>query len=281
MSTRPPRPHAARTPAGRIILRLVAAGWLLGVVGLPVAAVVVAALAQGPVDALRALTGPVARAALWLTLWTAALVAVINALLGTLTAWLLVRHPCPGRQVLTALIDVPFAIPTVVVGLMLVGLYGPQNAAGAWLAERGLHVLFSPAGIVVALLIVTFPFVVRAVEPVLRSLDVDQEEAAYTLGAWPFTAFRRVTLPALLPAVATSALLTFARALGEFGAIVVVAGNLPRRTLTAPVYVFGAIEADRLHEASAMSLLLVVLSFSLVLAVDRFTRARIEEVAPR
>jgi sulfate transport system permease protein len=255
---------------GRASLRATATAFLLLVVLLPVASVFHAAFQQGAGAVVASLGSRVARAALWLTLWTAVLVALTNAVLGTLTAWVLCRYRFPGRALLNAIIDLPFAIPTVVTGLMLVVLYGPQQFVGAWLERHGLRVLFAAPGILLSLLFVTFPFVVRAVEPVLLELDRAEEEAAYTLGAWPLLTFRRVILPAILPAILTGALLTFARAVGEFGSVVIVAGNIPMRTLTAPVYVFGAIESGEPHAASAMSALLVVLSFGMMLAVDRF-----------
>lgn len=263
-----------RTPVGRWVLRALAAGFLLVLVGLPLAAVVVTAFRHGPAAAWHALTSPVARAALWLTVWTAALVTVVNAVFGTLTAWVLTRYRFAGRNLLAAVIDLPFAIPTVVTGLMLVVLYGPQNLVGAWLSAHGVRILFAPPGIVVALLLVTFPLVVRAVEPVLMELDADQEQAAFTLGAWPLAAFRRVVLPAIAPAILTGSLLTFARALGEFGSVVIVAGNLPGRSLTAPVFIYGAVESGAPQAASAMSALLVAISLGLILVVDRHARAR-------
>jgi len=194
--------------------------------------------------------------------------------MGTLTAWVLVRYRFPGHAAVNSIIDLPIAIPTLVTGVMLVVLYGPQQPIGAWFAGHGFKLLFAPAGIILALLFVTFPFVVRAVEPVLMEIDADQEEAAATLGASRRRTFVSVILPALAPALLTSCLLTFTRALGEFGSVVIVAGNIPRRTLTAPVYVFGAIESGETGAASAMSLLLIGLSALLIFAADRYARRR-------
>jgi sulfate transport system permease protein len=269
--------------AGTLSLRVVAIAFLLVMVALPLAAVLGAVLAGpgGLGAALRALGSRTARAALWLTVWTAAVVALVNAVMGTLTAWVLARYRFFGKAVLNAVIDLPFAIPTLVTGLMLVVLYGPQELLGRVLAAHGLHLLFAPAGIILSLLFVTFPFVVRAVEPVLMEVDFDQEEAATTLGASPFRTFVAVVLPALRPAVLTASLLTFTRALGEFGSVVVVAGNIPRRTLTAPVYVFGAIESGEPAAASAMSLLLVAVSAALIIMADRYTRVRARAIGVR
>ncbi|MBI4509461.1 MAG: sulfate ABC transporter permease subunit CysT [Deltaproteobacteria bacterium] len=274
MKGRGKRRHLA---TGRYLVRSIAAAFLILMIGLPIASIVAVTFEDGPVAAWRALTSPVALSALWLTAWTATVVTVINAVLGTLTAWVLTRYRFPGRALLSSMIDLPFAIPTIVTGLMLVVLYGPQNLVGAWFEQGGFRVLFAPPGIILALLFVTFPLVVRAVEPVLMEIEQEQEQAAFTLGAWPLTTFRLVILPAIAPAVLTGSLMTFVRALGEFGSVVIVAGNLPRRTLTAPVYVFGAIESGEAHAASAMSSLLVAVSLVTIMGVDRFARARKEK----
>jgi sulfate transport system permease protein len=158
---------------------------------------------------------------------------------------------------------------------MLVVLYGPQTALGSWLArEFGWRIIFAPPGIILALLFITFPFVVRAVQPVLQSLDREQEEAAATLGAGPWTIFRRVTLPAVWLPLTTGTLLSFARAIGEFGAIVIVAGNIPLRSQTAAVYVLGEVESENRLGASAMSVVMLMLAFGLILLVDWLQRGR-------
>jgi len=179
-----------------------------------------------------------------------------------------VRYRFFGNKLLNSLVDLPFAIPTLVTGVMLVVLYGPQRTLGAFLEARGIHIIFAQPGIVLALLFVTYPFVIRAVQPVLMEIDRSQEEAAWTLGASQWRTFREIILPAITPAIVTGALLSFARALGEFGSIVIVAGNIPRRTLTAPVYIFGQIESQNQRAASAMSVTLLALSFGLMLFVD-------------
>jgi sulfate/thiosulfate transport system permease protein len=186
----------------------------------------------------------------------------------------LVRFRFPGRKLLDVIIDLPFAIPTLVTGMMIVTLLGPRAALGQMLESAGLRVVYAPPAIMLALLFVTLPLVVRTVQPVLAEIDLAEEEAAYTLGASEWVAFRRITLPALAPAVISGALQSFARALGEFGSVVVVAGNIPRRTLTAAVHVFGEVESGDVHAASAMSLVLVTVSFCVVLVVDAFERRR-------
>lgn len=225
---------------------------------LPLAALIGHGLQDGLGAIGRALANPVVSDALALTFWTAALMALVNAVAGTATAWVLVRYRFPGRGLLSGLVDLPFSIPTLVTGVMLVVLYGPQSAMGGWLAANGLPIAFAPPGIVLALLFINVPFVVRAVEPVLMELDLAEEEAARTLGATDWTIFRRIVLPALLPAILSGTLQSFARALGEFGSIVIISGNVPHQTLTVPVHVFGEIESGSSASAAAVSLLLVL-----------------------
>ena len=195
--------------------------------------------------------------------------AAINAVFGFAVAWVLVRYRFPGKSLLNAIVDLPLAIPTLVTGVMLVVLYGPQSFIGAWLENQfNWRIIFAPPGIILALLFVNFPFVVRAVQPVLQNLDRESEEAAATLGAGAAMIFWRVTLPALWLPIASGALLSFARAIGEFGAIVIVAGNIPLRSQTAAVYVFGEVESANRQGASAMSIVMLSLAFTLVLFVD-------------
>lgn len=240
----------------------------------PVAVIARRALAGGVGPMVRALAHPVARSALFLTLETAAIMAAINAVMGTLVAYVLVRYRFTGKKILNLLIDLPFSIPTLVAGLMIVVLFGPDAPLGRAFAGAGVQVLFAPPAIVLALLFVTLPIVVRAVEPVLEEIDIAEEEAAATLGAGPITTFRRVVLPAISPAIVAGTLLSFARALGEFGSIVVVAGNLPKRSLTASVFVFGEIESGNTEAASAMSLVLIALSFLVLLSVSAYQRRK-------
>ncbi|MFZ1538709.1 MAG: ABC transporter permease subunit, partial [Chromatiaceae bacterium] len=187
-------------------------------------------------------------------------------------AWVLVRYRFPGRGLLSALVDLPFAIPTLVTGIMLVVLFGPQSALGAWLGVRGVPVAFAAPSIILALLFITMPFVVRAVEPVLLEQDPAEEEAAYTLGAGALTVFRRVLLPPIAPAILSGTIRSYARALGEFGSIVVVSGNIPLQTLTAPVYLFGEIESGRADVAAAVSVVLLAVALSLTFAARGIER---------
>jgi sulfate transport system permease protein len=261
----PPR----RAPWGRWGIQSAAWTYVTLLLLIPLAVIFQDGLKGGLGTLWHSISMPIAWSALKLTLWTSALMAVINAVMGTLTAFVLVRYEFPGKALLNAIVDLPLAIPTLVTGVMLVVLYGPQSIIGAWLKNQmDWRIIFAPPGIILALLFVNFPFVVRAVQPVLQSLDLESEEAAATLGAGPTTIFWRVTLPALWLPIASGALLSFARAIGEFGAIVIVAGNIPLRSQTAAVYVFGEVESANRQGASAMSIVMLSLAFALVLFVD-------------
>jgi sulfate/thiosulfate transport system permease protein len=259
---------ASPRPWGRWGLRTVSILWLVFMIVLPISTLIEHGLRDGIVVLWNEITSPIALAALRLTLIAAAIMTAINAVMGTMTAYVLVRYRFFGSRLLNSLIDLPFAIPTLVTGVMLVVLYGPQQLLGTWLEARGIQIIFAQPGIVMALLFVTYPFVIRTVQPVLMAIDRSQEEAAWTLGASRWQTFTKVILPMLTPAILTGSLLGFARALGEFGSLVVVAGNIPRSTLTAPVYIFGQIESQNQRGASAMSILLLTMSFALMLLVD-------------
>lgn len=269
----PTKARRVSRPWGQWSLRAVALIYLSVMLLLPLAAVLNDGLSGGLSGLWADITRPAAWAALRLSLWTAAVMTVINTIMGVLTAYVLVRYKFPGRSFLNAIIDIPFAIPTLVAGLMLVVLYGPQTAVGGFLKQQfGWQIIFAPPGIILALLFVSFPFVVRTVQPVLMEIDTDQEDAAATLGASGWRTFRRVLFPAIAPAVISGALLSFARALGEFGSIIVVAGNFPLRSQTAAVYVLSQIESDNQRAASAVSIVLLTLAFSLVFVVDFIQR---------
>ena len=265
----PPR----SAPAG-LMLRASALSYLGLMVLLPLAALGVESANLGPGAFWNALCDPFAVHALWLTFATAGVMVVINAVTGTATAWVLVRYRFPAKGVVSALIDLPFAVPTVVTGLMLVALYGPSSVLGAFLTKHGWDVIYQKPGIVLALLFVTYPFVVRTVQPVLLEMDRAEEEAATTLGASTFTTFRRVTLPTLWPSILTGAGLSFSRALGEFGSVVMVAGNRPLETKTGPMYIFGEIESGNRHGAMAVSVVLLACSLGILLALNRLQQAR-------
>ncbi len=203
--------------------------------------------------------------ALKLTLFTSAIVAVINAVAGTAIAWTLVRDRFPGQSFVNAIVDLPFALPTIVAGLTLLAIYGPKSPVG-------VNVAFTRWAILFALLFVTVPFVVRTVQPVLLELDRDMEEAAASLGARRFATFRRIVLPNILPAIFSGVALAFARAVGEFGAVVLISGNLPFKTEVASVYVFGRIESGDPGGAAAASVVILGITFAILLGIGGLRR---------
>jgi len=268
-------PSAPARLSGGLTVRALALTYLTVMLIIPLTVIFYDGLRDGLGGMWRSIMQPAAWHALMLSLWTAGVMALINAVMGTLTAYVLVRYSFPGKRLLNGVIDLPFAIPTLVTGVMLVVLYGPQRALGAWFDQNlGVKIIFAPPGIILALLFITFPFVTRAVQPVLESLDRDQEEAAATIGAGSWTIFRRVVLPAIAMPLTAGTLLSFARAIGEFGAIVIVAGNIPLRSQTAAVYVLGEIESENRRAASSMSVVMLTIAFGLVVLVDFLQRKR-------
>jgi sulfate transport system permease protein len=243
-------------PAGALSFGI-ATLWLSVIVLLPLAAVAVKGLEGGIGAFWDAVTAPQALAALRFTLLVSLAVAAINAVFGTIIAWVLVRDEFPGRRAVDALIDLPFALPTIVAGLTLLALYGPTSPVG-------IDVAFTQAAVAMALLFVTLPFVVRAVQPVLRELDTEMEEAAASLGAGPRRIFTSIVLPNLAPAILSGAALAFARAVGEFGSVVLLSGNIPFETQVASVYVFKQVESGATDAAAAVS---VVLLFSVLVVL--------------
>ena len=259
----------SQSPWGRRSLRGVAIVYLTVLLLIPLFVIVQDGLREGLGGLWHQVTLPIAWSALILTLWTAAIMTVINTIMGTLTAYVLVRYDFPGKTLLNSLVDLPLAIPTLVTGVMLVVLFGPQHALGAGLKEQfGISIIFAPPAIILALLFITFPFVVRTVQPVLLDLDRTQEDAATTLGAGSWTVFRRITLPPLILPMTSGALLCFARAIGEFGAVVIVAGNIPLYSQTAAVYVLGEVESENRLGASAVSIVMIAIAFGLMMLVD-------------
>jgi sulfate transport system permease protein len=234
--------------------------WLSIIVLLPLAAVVARSL-DGGLDAFwQSVSSRQAVSALRFTLLVALAAAAINAAFGTLIAWVLVRDRFPGKAAVNALIDLPFALPTIVAGLTLMALYGPKSPVG-------INVALTQLSVLLALLFVTLPFVIRAVQPVLLELDRDMEEAAASLGAGPRTIFARVILPNLLPAILSGAALAFARGVGEFGSVVLISGNVPFDTQVASVFVFKQIESDNSGGAAAVSVVLLLLSLLVLVGI--------------
>jgi len=232
---------------------------------LPLAAVVIKGTGNGWNGFWDALSNPSTAAALRLTVSQAFLVTAVNVVLGTVVAWVLVRDEFPGKGLIDLVIDVPFALPTIVAGLVLLSLYGPDSPLNLQFANTRV-------GIFIALLFVTVPFVVRAVQPVLLELDRDVEEAAASLGADRFTIFRRVVFPNLIPAIAAGTALAFARAVSEYGSLVLISGNLPFKTEVAAVRILSLNENDNPAGAAAVATVLLFVAVVTLLAIDGLRR---------
>jgi sulfate transport system permease protein len=244
--------------------------WLSLLVLLPLAAVVGRAFGRGGSGFWSAVTDPETAAALKLTLALAVGVAIVGAVMGTIVAWVLVREPFPGSRALELVIDIPFALPTVVAGVVMLAVYGGQTALAP-------NLVGTRVGLFVTLLFVTLPFTVRTVQPVLLDLDRDAEQAAASLGAAPSVVFRRIVLPQILPAVASGAALAFARALGEYGSLVFISSNLPFRTEVASVLIYGKLQdADHpgiaTQQAAAISTVLLLASALVLGLLDLIQR---------
>jgi len=253
--------------SGDLLLRTLSLGYISLLIILPVCALSYEALQSGAGTVWHQITLPQAIASLRLTLILAFIIALINIITGTATAWVLVRYDFPLKKVINAIIDLPFAIPTVVTGIMLVAFYGPNSIIGGFLQKCDIEIIFNKPGIVLALLFVTFPFVVRAVQPVLIEMERDMEEAAQTLGATAPQVFVRIILPTLLPSILTGGALSLSRALGEFGSVVIVAGNIPFKTLVAPVYIYGEMESYNRAGATSVSFVLLLISFLILITI--------------
>lgn len=254
----PPAPSLwsrARWPGtGRALGVGVVSLWLSLIVLLPLAALTVASFEEGLAGFWEAVTAPVALASLRVTVGVSVVVALVNALMGTLIAWVLIRDDFPGKRIVNALIDLPFALPTIVASIVLLSLYGPSSPVN-------IHLNATQGGLVVALAFVTLPFVVRSVQPVLIEADREVEEAAASLGSDNWTTFRRVVMPTLMPAIVSGTGLAFARAIGEYGSVVLIGGNIPRETQVASQYIQQQIEIDRPVNAAAVSVALLAIAF--------------------
>ena len=249
--------------------------WLSVIVLLPLAALTVHAFDDGLAGLWDAVTTPASLASLRVTIAVSVVVALVNVVMGTIVAWVLVRDDFPGKRFVNALIDLPFALPTIVASIVLLSLYGPNSPID-------VHLSSTSAGLAVALAFVTLPFVVRSVQPVLIELDREVEEAAASLGAPNLTIVRRVILPTLLPAVLSGGGLAFARAIGEYGSVVLIGGNIPGHTQVVSQYIQQQIEIDRPQNAAAVSVVLLAIAFAtlFVLRVVASRGQRREEVSP-
>jgi sulfate/thiosulfate transport system permease protein len=267
----PPRTAYLPRPGGAVLGRGLVTLYLSVIVLIPIAAVAAKAFSGGFDTFWEQVTSPEAKSALELTLISSLIVVVINVIAGTTIAWVLVRDKFPGKRIVNSLIDLPFALPTIVASLVLLSLYGSNSPIG-------IHLAFTRASVVLALLFVTLPFVVRAVQPVLLELDRDMEDAAASLGARPLTVFRRVVLPNLTPAILAGAALAFARAIGEFGSLILLTGSAPFKTEAASVFIFNQIESDNPVGAASVSVVLLVLALAVLLAIGFFSRRSVRHV---
>ncbi len=239
---------------------------------IPLAAVAAKSADLSPAAFAAAVWTPRAVAAYQLTFGAALASAAINAVLGLVVAWTLVRYDFFGRRIVDALVDVPFALPTAVAGLVYASLYVADGWYGQFLVPLGVEVAYSRLGIVLVLVFTGFPFVVRSVQPVLEDLDAEVEEAAAVLGASRWQAFRRVLVPTLVPPVLTGFTLAFARGIGEYGSVVFIATNKPMQAEIAPVLIVASLEANQYQEAAAVAVVLLGVSFGLLAAINLLDR---------
>jgi sulfate transport system permease protein len=253
--------------------------WLGLIVMLPLVALFARAIDLGAVRFIETVTSDRVIAALQLSFGTSLAAALTNAVFGSLLAWSLVRYSFPGRRIVDALVDVPFALPTAVAGISLTALYAENGWLGAPLAALGIKVAFTPLGVFVALVFIGLPFVVRTIQPVLEDLSPEIEEAAACLGANRWQTIRRVIVPTLFPALATGVALAFARAVGEYGSVIFIAGNLPMVSEIAPLLIVIKLEEYAYGEATAVAAVMLLISFVLLLAINllqRWSRRHLE-----
>lgn len=238
------------------------------IVLIPLAALVLRAGSLGPTGILAIASDPRILSALKVSFVTALIAATANAVFGTLTAWVLVRYQFPGRRLLDALIDLPFALPTAVAGIALTTIYAPNGLIGQWLAPLGIKVAYTPLGIVVALIAVGFPFVVRTVQPVMEEIARETEEAAATLGARRFQTLFYVVLPPLVPAILTGFALALARGVGEYGSVIFIAGNLPFKSEIAPLLIVIKLEEFNYTAATVIAAIMLTISFVMLFIIN-------------
>lgn len=242
--------------------------YLSALVLIPLSAMFLRASALGPAELWSLLTAPRVLAAYKLTFGASLLAALLNAIFGFVVAWTLVRYRFVGRRIVDALVDLPFALPTAVSGIALTAIYGPNGWMGQYLEPLGVRVAFTAVGVTLALTFIGLPFVVRTLQPALEDLDPENEEAAASLGASRLSTFRRVIVPTVLPALLTGFALAFARAVGEYGSVVFISGNLPMRTEIVPLLIMTQLEQFNYAGATALGASMLVISFIILLAIN-------------
>ncbi|WP_367870903.1 sulfate ABC transporter permease subunit CysT [Luteolibacter sp. Populi] len=247
--------------------------WLSLIILIPLAALFIKAAGLGPADWWKILTTPRILAAAKLTFGASAAAAGVSVVLGLLVAWVLVRYRFPGRRILDAMVDLPFALPTAVAGITLTTIYAPTGWIGKYLMEWwGIKGAYTPLGVFIALTFIGFPFVVRTVQPVMEDLGAELEEAAASLGANRWTTFRRVIFPMLVPALITGFTLAFARAIGEYGSVIFISGNLPMKTEILPLMIVAQLEDYKYSGAAVIASAMLIVSFALLLLINLLQR---------
>ena len=256
----------------RLAIKSVLISYLLILVMLPIFALYVKGFSLGWEPFWKSISSPIAWKAILLTLKLSIFTTLIQAVIGTFIAFVLVRYQFAGKRLLNSFIDLPFSLPTAVSGLMLLSLLGPLSPFGKMLQSMGVNLLYNQAAIVIGMVFITFPFVIRTVQPMIEQIDPYEEQASYTLGAGKVFTFFKILLPSVVPGILAGGLLTFCRALSEFGAISLISGNLPGKTQVASVYIYGEIESFNTQGAAAVSVVLVTIAFIILLVVNIFQK---------
>lgn len=242
--------------------------YLSVIVLIPLSAMFIRASSLGPAELWNVITAPRVMAAYRLTFGASLIAAVVNAFFGFIVAWVLVRYAFPGKRLVDAMVDLPFALPTAVSGIALVAIYSRNGLLGQYLEPMGIKVAYSPIGVTIALTFIGLPFVVRTLQPALEDLDAEVEEAAASLGASRFQTLRRIIVPTVLPAMLTGFSLAFARAVGEYGSVVFISGNMPMKTEIVPLLIISKLEQYDTAGATAIGVSMLVISFVILLAVN-------------
>lgn len=235
---------------------------------LPVTALITKSITVGPAEFWRIATSPEALSAYDVTFFTSLVAAAINGVMGTLVAWVLVRYEFPGKKLIDAAVDLPFALPTSVAGLVLATLYSDKGWIGQFFAPFGIKIAFTRLGVLVAMIFISLPFVVRTLQPVLQEMEKEIEEASWSLGASDWETFWRVSLPPLIPPILTGIALGFSRAVGEYGSVVIISSSIPYRDLIAPVLIFQRLEQYDYAGATVIGTVLLVVSLSMLLVIN-------------
>lgn len=255
-------------------VRSVLIGYLIVLLLIPIGSIYFKGFSLGWEPFWQEVTGPLAWKSILLTVKLSIVSTIIQAIAGTIIAYVLVRYTFRGKSILNSMVDLPFSLPTSVAGLMFLTLLGPTSPLGAWLDHAGIKLLYNQTAIVIGLVFVTFPFVIRTVQPLLEQIDPAEEQASFTLGASRFYTFCRIVFPAIVPGILAGSMLAFSRSLAEFGAISLISGNLPGKTMVASVYIYGETQNYNPEGAAAISLVLLTLSLLILWIINVLTRGK-------